>query len=77
MKTLVRLISVLLSIWEQYQAELKADKRARELDALRKEPVNWYRNHFDGVRDLSDQADDANKASTKPDWARGRLPTFQ
>ena len=67
MKTLARLISVLLSIWEQYQAELKADKRARELDALRKEPTNWYRNHFNGVRDVSDKTDDADKASTKPD----------
>lgn len=67
MKTLARLISVLLSMWEQYQAERKADKRARELDALRKEPVNWYRNHFDGLRDVPDKTDDADKASTKPD----------
>ena len=67
MKTLARLISVLLSMWEQYQAERKADKRARELDALRKEPTNWYRNHFGGVRDVPTKADDANKTGTKPD----------
>ncbi len=68
MKTMARLLSILLSMWEQYQAELKADKRARELDALRKNPANWYRDHFDGVRDnMPDQTDDANQAGTKPD----------
>lgn len=67
MKTLARLISVLLSIWEQYQGERKADKRARELDALRKNPNDWYRNHFDGMRDVPDKADDADKTGTKPD----------
>jgi hypothetical protein len=67
MKTLARLLSVLLSIWEQYQAEKKADKRARELDALRKEPADWYRNHFDGVRDVPTKADDSDQAGTKPD----------
>jgi hypothetical protein len=54
-------------MWEQYQAEKKADKRARELDALRKNPNDWYRNHFDGVRDVPTKADDANQADTKPD----------
>jgi hypothetical protein len=67
MKTLARLLSVLLSMWEQYQAERKADKRARELDALRKEPVNWYRNHFDGMRDVPAKNDDADQAGAKPD----------
>lgn len=67
MKTLARLLSVLLSMWEQYQAERKAAKRARELDALRKDPADWYRNHFDGVRDVPTKADDSDQAGPKPD----------
>lgn len=67
MKTLARLLSILLSMWEHYQAEKKADKRARELDALRKKPADWYHNHFGGVRDVPTKTDDADKAGTKPD----------
>lgn len=62
------LLVELLSVWERFKADKKRLKRDREIRKLKDNPTNWYRNHFDGVRNkLPDKADDADKASTKPD----------
>jgi len=66
-KTLLDLLVKLLSLWEQYKADKKAAKRAEELDKLRKDPNDWFNDHFDGVRNVSAKADNADKTSAKPD----------
>ena len=68
MKALVNLLSILLSMWEQYQEEKREAKRNADAKAVQDNPVTWFSGHFGGVPDdMPNNADDANKADSKPD----------
>lgn len=67
MNLIIRIMYELLSVWEQYKADKKRLERDREIRKLKKDPANWYRNHFGGVRDVSGKADTTDKTGSKPD----------
>lgn len=64
MNTIARIIYELLSIWEQFKADLKRLKRDELIKKARKNPNGAFNDHFGG---LPDDKKSINKASKTKD----------
>jgi hypothetical protein len=65
LRTAIKLLSALLGLIQGWQLRRELKEQQRAADELADDPVDWYNDHFDGVRD--DKADDADKADTDSD----------
>ena len=62
------LLIELLALYEQFKAKRKEAKRNASAKAVQDDPVNWFSGHFGGVPDdMPNNANDADKADSKPD----------
>ena len=65
LRTAIKVLSALLALVQGWQQRRELKEQQRAADELADNPVDWYNDHFDGVRD--DKADDADKADTDGD----------
>ena len=65
LKTAISLLSALLAIVQGWQLRRELREQQRAADELANDPVDWYNDHFGGMRD--EQLGDADKADTDSD----------
>ena len=65
LKTAISLLSALLAIVQGWQLRRELEEQQRAADELADNPVDWYGQHFGGVRD--EQPGDADKADADSD----------
>jgi len=68
LKTAISLLSALLAIVQGWQLRRELKEQQRAADKLADDPVDWYNDHFSGVRD--DQPSDTDKTDTDSDTKR-------
>jgi|AntRauTorcE11897_2_1112592.scaffolds.fasta_scaffold63798_2 hypothetical protein len=68
LKTAIKVLSALLALVQGWQQRRELKEQQRAADELADNPVDWYNDHFDGVRD--DKAGDADEADTDGDTKR-------
>jgi hypothetical protein len=65
LRTAIKLLSALLAIVQGWQLRRELREQQRAADELADNPVDWYNDLFNGVRD--DQPSDTDKADTDSD----------
>jgi len=65
LKTAINILSALLAIVQGWQLRRELEEQQRAADELADNPVDWYNDHFDGLRD--EQSGYANKADADSD----------
>ena len=63
LELIASLVVRLLDYFEERKRTKAAKQKQADYDAIKKNPVDWANNHFNGVRDGSEVPDDADKAS--------------
>jgi len=65
LKTAIRVLSALLALVQGWQRRRELEEQQRVADEMADDPVEWYNDHFFGLRD--DKPNDADKADTDSD----------
>lgn len=67
MNAFVKLVLLLLRWFDVYRQKKEQKKKQAERDELEADAFNWYRDHFNGVRDVQDRKDKPCDTDSKPD----------
>jgi hypothetical protein len=64
MGRIVELLLLIASLAERVLAKIKATKRQEDADALHDDPRTWYVDHFSGMLDDDEIANETTEADT-------------
>lgn len=67
MNVIAKIIHLLLKWFEVYRLKREQQTKQRSMDELSKNPHNWYKSKFGGVRNIRDKTDKPSDTDTKPD----------